>query len=277
MSSLVLRKYYYLDEDFINSAYSDVFGYVHQEEEITKIDESKASGKVGVKKIVEAEAGGQKTSVDTIKFSANKTVSAKLQDILNFLKSESGEDLPYYEQIDESIFQSIQRDELFEGVFKLDFTKIEKYALLAGVATSLEEIIGTNTLDDKADKALLDIQSLAEKEREQGLTCILHFINDKKYPCYCRIDESFLKIARKSLQGEVTVICKVTRKIQPGATIDLTDLTELTKIKLSNTKTRKGRQQQVQQIKNGKKTSLKEFQDEIKGPALEIVPIAIYK
>lgn len=274
---MVLRKYYYLDEDFINSAYSDVFGHVYQEEEVTKTDESKASGKIGVKKVVEVELGGNKGSVDTVKFNADKTVSAKLQDILRCLKDESGEDLPYYEQIDDSTFKSMRRDDLFEGVFNLSFTKLEQYAQLADMTTIFDELIGTNKIDDETEKAISEIQSVAKKEREKGLTCILHFVNDKKYPCYCRIDESFLRFARKSLQGEVTIICKISRIIQPGTTVDLTELTELTKLKVPNTNTRKGRQQQVQQIKSGNKASVKEFQDEIKGPALEIVPIAIYK
>ena len=92
---MVLRKYYYLDEDFINSAYSDIFGHVYQEEQVTKTDESKASGKVGFNKGLEAEIGGNKGSVDTVKFNAEKTVSAKLQEILNYLLRETGEELPY--------------------------------------------------------------------------------------------------------------------------------------------------------------------------------------
>ena len=274
---MVLRKYYYLDEDFINAAYSDIFGYVHQEEEITKTDENKSSGRIGVKKIVEAELGGNKGSVDTVRFSANKTASAKLQDILKYLKSESGEDLSYYEQLDDDTFKSIRRDDIFEGVFDLCFTKLEQYALLADMATTFDEIIGSNSLDSEADKAITEIKSVAEKEREKGLTCILHFVNDKKYPCYCKIDESFLRCSRKLLQGEVTIICKVSRIIQQGITVDLTEFTELSKLKIPNANSRKGRQQQIQQIKSGKNASVKELQDEIKGPALEIVPVAIYK
>lgn len=274
---MVLRKYYYLDEDFINSAYSDIFGYVHQEEEITKTDETKASGKIGVKKVVEAELGGNKGSVDTVKFSADKTVSAKLQDVLKYLQDESGEDLPYFEQLDDSTFGMLRRDELFEGVFNLSFTKIEQYAQLADMTATLDKLAGTNNIDAATAEMIDKLKSIANNEREKGLTCILRFVNDKKFPCYCRIDESFLKFARKSLLGEVTMICKVSRKIQQGTTVDLTDLTELTKLKVPDTKTRQGRQQQVQQIKSGKKVSMKDYQDEIKGPALEIVPIAIYK
>ncbi len=274
---MVLRKYYYLDEDFINSAYSDIFGHVYQEEEVIKTDENKSSGKLGFNKGIEAEIGGNKGSADTIKFNAEKTVSAKLQEILKYLSSETGEDLPYYEQLDDNIFAMLHRDELFEGVFNLSFTKLEQYAQLADITTTFNDLIGTNNFDAETGKAIDAVKMIADKEREKGLTCILHFVNDKKYPCYCKIDESFIKNTKKLLQDEFTIICKVSRIIQHGTTINLTDLTELSKLKLPNTNSRKGRQQQVQQLKSGKKLSVKEFQDEIKGPALEVVPIAIYK
>ena len=274
---MVLRKYYYLDEDFINSAYSDIFGHVYQEEEVIKIDENKSSGKLGFNKGIEAEIGGNKGSADTIKFNAEKTGSAKLQEILKYLSSETGEVLPYYEQLDDNIFAMLRRDELFEGVFSLSFTKIEQYAQLADVTITLDKLSGSNKIDTETSDIMDKLKAIANKEREKGLVCILHFVNDKKFPCYCRIDESFLKFARKSLLGEVTMICKVSRKIQQGTTVDLTDLTELTKLKVPNKNKQKGRQQQLQQIKSGKAASVKEFQDEIKGPALEVVPIAIYK
>ena len=277
VKNMVLRKYYYLDEDFINSAYSDIFGHIYQEEQITKIDESKASGKVGFNKGLEAEIGGNKGSVDTVKFNAEKTVSAKLQEILNYLRRETGEELPYYEQLDADIFGLLRRDDLFEGVFNLSFTKLEQYAQLADITTAFSDFIGTNNFDEETVKAIDAVKMIADKEREKGLTCILHFVNDKKYPCYCKIDESFIKNTQKLIQDEFTVICKVSRIIQHGTTINLTDLTELSKLKLPNTNNRKGRQQQLHQIKSGKAASVKEFQDEIKGPALEVVPIAIYK
>jgi len=272
-----LRKYYYLDEDFINDSYSTIFGYDLTEQTITQINENSKGGKVGLDKVVVAQVAGDNKTNDTIKFSANKTPSAKLQAILDYINDENGESIPYYEQLDESTFSLINREDLFEGVFDLKFTKIEQYSQLANVASNFNNIFGLNLVNDEDKDAIIGIQSLAEKERSNGLTVIMHFINDKKYPCYCRLDEKFLRVDRSSISGELTVVCKVSRVIPKGKTVNLTDLTELTKLKLPNTNTRQGRTQQVKNIKSGQKNSTKEFTDEIKGPALEIIPIAIYK
>lgn len=274
---MFLRKYYYLDEDFINDSYATIFGYDFAEQTVTQISENSKGGKIGVDKVLTAQIAGDSKSNDTVKFSANKTPSAKLQTILDYISNENGESIPYYEQLDESTFSLINREDLFEGVFDLNFTKIEQYSQLANVASSFNDIFGLNLVKNEDKDAIIGIQSLAKKERNNGLTVIMHFINDKKYPCYCRLDEKFLKVDRSSINGELTVVCKVSRVISKGKTINLTDLTELTKLKLPNTNTRQGRTQQVKNIKSGQKNSLKDFTDEIKGPALEIIPIAIYK
>ncbi len=273
----MLRKYLYLDEDFINDAYATIFGYDHETEEITTNIDSHTGGKIGVSKVISAEGSKDTQSSNTTKISAAKTTAAKLQNILNYIENENGETLPYYEQLDENTFTSLHRDEMFEGVFQLSFTKIEQYAILSTVASDLAQVIGED-LDKATEEGLNSLISLAKQERTKGLICILSFIyNHKNYQCYCRLDERFLKTQYTLLQSEVTVIGKVSRIIPQGKTVNLTDLTELSKIKVPNINTRTGRTQRVQAIKNGANNSVKQFQDEIKGPALEIVPIAIYK
>ena len=274
-----LRKYYYLDEDFINDNYATIFGYDLDEQQITTMSESQAGGKVGVTKVVSVEASAGQTFGDTVKINANKTTSAKLQDIINYIEKESGESIPYYQQLNEDIFSNLNRDDIFEGVFNLSFTKIEQVSELASIATSFGSIPALGCIIDSDTEEKIDaIKTIAEKERAKGISCILKFVDDdKKFHCYCRLENQFLKTQHSHLQGEVTMICKVSRIIPKGKTVNLSDITELSKLKVPNTNTQQGRKQQVQQIKSGKKNTAKDFQDEIKGPAIEVVPIAIYK
>ena len=273
----MLRKYLYLDEDFINDAYATIFGYDHETEEITTNIDSHTGGKIGVSKVITAEGSNETQSSNTTRISAAKTTAAKLQNILNYIEKENGESLPYYEQLDNNTFSLLRRDDMFEGVFQLKFTKIEQYAILSRITSDLAEITGQE-IDEKTTDGMNKLITLAKQERTKGLICILNFTNDhKNYQCYCRLDEHFLKTEYTLLQSEVTVICKISRMISQGKIVNLTDITELSKIKLPNTNTRTGRTQRAQAIKNGANNSIKQFQDEIKGPALEIVPIAIYK
>lgn len=277
---MVLRKYYYLDESFINDAYSSIFGYDHEEREITSITEKQGNANASFDKGVKVGVGGSKNSADTVKINASKTPSAKLQEILDYLKDENGEEIPYYDQLNDDTFTGLNRDDLIEGVFSLSLTKLETYAQIANTANLLSDVFSIESLsDEKTAEIVSTINKLADAERSKGIACILRFVNDKnKYPCYCRLDQSFLRVNQALLQTEVTIIGKISRIIPKGQVVNLTDITELTKIKIPNANTRQGKQQRVQQIKSGQNpASMKILQDEIKGPAIEIVPIAIYK
>lgn len=275
----MIRKYLYLDEDFINDAYATIFGYDHETQEITTNIESHTGGKIGIDKGITAEGSKEKQSTSTTSISAAKTTAAKLQNILHYIKDERGEDIPYYEQLNKEAFDSLNRDDVFEGVFELKFTKIEQYAIMSTKASEFVKVTRLSAFDGDTQEAMKEIVAVAEQERLKGLVCLLRFsCNGKEYPCYCRLNEKFLKTEHVLLQDEVTIVCKVSKIIPQGRTINLTDITELLKFKVPNTNTRKGRTQKVQNIKSGSKNnSIKYFQDEIKGPALEVVPLAIYK
>ena len=274
----ILRKYLYIDEDFVNDAYSTIVGYDHNEQEIISNSENQIEGKLGFDKGLSLGAGGSRISENSVKINASKSIPAKLQEIIDYLNSENEDEIPYYEQIDDDMFRSIHRDFIFEGVFNLSFTKLEQYSRFIDVTVSIEDILKTGRLEDpKLAEGISALHDLAEQERENGITCILNFANDKKYPCFCKLDQSFIRVNSSLLVGEVTVLCKISRIVPKGSTVNLTNITELSKLKLPNPNTRQGKTQMVQNIKSGKQASIKDFQDEIKGPAFEIVPIAIYK
>lgn len=271
---MVFRKYYYIDEDFVNDAYASIHGFDFDNQEVTEISRDGKGGNFGFNKVVNVSANLEKGSDETVKYNANITPSSKLQSVLNYIKSEEG-DIPYYESIDNDIFSSLTRDTFFEGVFNLKFSKIETFAHLFDIFENFDAILDLGVVNEH--KEIKQIQDVAKVEREKGLVCILNFLYDNKFPCYMYLNEKFLRTEPSQLQNEVTVICKVARLIPKGKTINLTNLTELTKLKVPDLNTQKGRTQQIQNIKSGNKSSVKQFQDEIKGPAIEIVPIAIYK
>ena len=63
----ILRKYLYIDEDFVNDAYSTIVGYDHDEQEIISSSENKGEGRIGFDRVVSAGIGGSKSSENTVK------------------------------------------------------------------------------------------------------------------------------------------------------------------------------------------------------------------
>ena len=273
---MVLRKYYYIDEEFVQDAYATIVGYDIENQEITESSGKSLDGSARANvKIVNAGIGAEKTSSETVKYNANITTPAKLQKILDYIAEENGDAIPYYELMDESIFDNLNRDEFFEGVFNIRFTKIETYSIIARMTQNIDQLLNLGMTDDVSE--IDQIQTLAQQERAKGIACIMSFVFDKKERFFMYLNEDYLRTDISKIGSEVTVICKVSRIIPKGKSVSLTNLTELTKIKIPNMSTRSGRTQKVQQIKSGNTNSVKDCQDEIKGPAIEIVPIAIYK
>ena len=120
-----------------------------------------------------------------------------------------------------------------------------------------------------------ELQKLAKQERERGTPCILTFANGKKPSCFAYLDEQYIKTKRIHSMSEITILAKVVRIIKQGQHVCLTDLSDLMNERFP--KTTAGKKAKVEAIKNGQMAKLKELEDRIDGPALELLPIAIYR
>jgi hypothetical protein len=272
---MVLRKYFYIDESFVNDAFATIFGYEYSEQSIKSETEKTKGASAGIDaKVVTLNGSIGGSSTESTEFNARLTMSAKLQKICDAIKQETGEDIPYYQALDEASWNLLKRDDIFEGVFELSYTKIENYASLALTAQRCDTLLALGKTTNEV--ALDQIQTLAAQEREHGLPCILTFVNSKQFPCYAYLNEKYMIGEKQQLSTVVTILCKVTRRISKGEKIDLTNIAELMKLKFPETKT--GKAAKIQAIKSGAyRDSIIQFVDQIKGPAFEIIPIAIYK
>lgn len=146
---MVLRKYYYIDEEFVQDAYATIVGYDIENQEITESLGKSLDGKAGASvNIVNAAIGAEKSSSETVKYNANITTPAKLQKILEYIAEENGETIPYYELMDEEVFNNLNRDEIFEDVFNIKFTKIETYSRIARMTQSIDQLLNLGMIDD---------------------------------------------------------------------------------------------------------------------------------
>ncbi len=264
---MVLRKYLYIDEDFVNDAFATINGYDYNSKDITNTETASVRDGSGVENCTEQSA----TTGTAI--NANMTMVAKLQSVIDYLNQTNGGSLPYIESADEATISSFRRESFFEGCFKLSFTKIENYGNLIEGAQKLEKLMGTHKLDDT--DGIEQMVQLAKQEREKGTPCTLTFINDGAPKVYAYLNEAYLKPNSKHLLRDVTILCKVVRTIRKGDTVCLTDLTEYINMTFPNTP--KGKKERVEAIKSGRMRKIKDFEDKISGPAIEILPIAIYR
>lgn len=259
-----------MDEEFINDAFATLQGFDFNEQEIVNESAISKGGAGGFDvSIVKGDGSIRKEDKGTTSFKAQKTIPAKLQYIIDCLQQ--SEELPYYEQIDENIWGTFTRDTMLEIVVDFSFTKIEQHSQLADSFKSFNELFDSGISKTDNDEAVNKMIELGSTERKNGLPCILRFVSSPSFPCFAYLNEDFIKGNRNMLSGQVTVLCKVSRKINKGESVELTNII---KTMGSFAKTREQKHQHIQNIKSGK---AKDFNDTIKGPATEVIPMAIYR
>lgn len=264
---MLLRKYFYIDENFVNDAFATIHGYDYNEKNIeqkTLRSLSESDNENDIKNI---------TSGSATTISASLPISSKLQDIIQYLENECGGNLPFYESISCDENSKIKREYYFEGQFNIEFTKIERLGNLATGIQKIDSLLGTHKTDGL--EGITQIQQLAKQERHKGLPCILSFVNHSFVKCYAYLDESWIRGNKMNLITEATILCKVIRIIKPDEKICLTDLSEY--INMAFPDTPEGKRNRINAIKNGQMEKIKELEDQIEGPAIEVLPIAIYK
>lgn len=263
----MLRKYLYIDEKFINDAFATITGYDYDEKNIEYENTQSISES-------EDETESKSiTSKSATTISASLPISSKLQRVIDFLCNENGGELPFLESVSATESSKLCREYFFEGQFDIGFTKVETWGNLASGVQRLDSLFETHKTDNV--EAITKLQQLAKQERERGLPSIFSFVNNSALKCYAYLDESYIRVNKIYLQTEATVLCKVVRVIKQGQSVCLTDLSEYMKMAFPNTK--EGKKKKIAAIKSGQMNKIKAFEDRIEGPAIEVLPIAIYK
>lgn len=122
-----------------------------------------------------------------------------------------------------------------------------------------EEDQSIATSSEKAIKAGIGIKAIS---------CVFNF-EDGKYPLVAYLDEKYFKCDQDSFIGESYMVCKIVRKIPKGKNVKLDEIfDDIKKIPMN-------RQQRRKMPKNMDNPD--ELKDVVKGPALVVVPIAVYQ
>ena len=266
-----LRNILYVDSNALNNYVSQIDGYTYEEATIVDTVTNDKSGKVGIGiQKFSAEGNLGKQNSESLTKNAKITDASKLDKVIKFLNNEG--ELKYYECIDETIWGEICRDDFLEVLVTPRFSKIEEMTDAAKQLKKLADIfqpfVDKPMIDSKAEEALNGFETLSKVKKENSITCVFNF-EDKKYPLVAYLNEDFLKISKEQFISQSYMFCKVQKKIQKGESIALDEIFENFKSLAIN---REQRRKMPKDLSNPKA-----IRDKIKGPALVVIPIAIYQ
>lgn len=268
-----LRNFLYLNSKVIEDYISAIDGYIYDEE--TQAIESHKENTVSVKAGIPVVNGGGEHAEhkeEAIKRSVKISEAAKFDKIYKHLENDEEDGLKYYEFINDDIFNGLKRDDFLEVLVSARFSKMKELSdsakRIAELATAIESFTEHELLDKKSSDAIKGLTVLSQLKTGNDISCVFEF-DDKQYPLVASLNESYFRCEQDNFVGQAYLLCKVIRKIPQGQSVKIDEIfDDIKKLPLNRAQRRK-------MPKNMDNPA--EIRDVIKGPALIVLPIAVYQ
>lgn len=268
-----LRNFLYINQKLLDDYISAIDGYVY-EEETQKFNETNQKAANANAKVFGIGGDGkyEKQSSEEVERKVRISDAAKFDKLFNYLSEDEYSPLKYYEILNDEEFNNLSRDDFIEVLVTPRFSKmkelsdtVKKISSLAGV---FESITQQSLFDAKSEEAISGISLLGSLKSENGISCVFSF-EDVKFPLVARLDEKYFKCELSQFVGQFYMLCKIQKKIIKGQSIKLDEIFEDIKRLPLN---REQRRKMPKKLDNPDV-----IRDVIKGPALQVIPIAIYQ
>ena len=269
-----LRNFMYLNTKILEDYISVIDGFTYDEEsqEIQNVNEKTLGGSAGVK-IISGNGEIATKKVDEVKRSVHISDAAKFDKVFKYLQSgDEDEQVKYYEFLTEEEFNSLHRDDFLEVLVTSRFSKMKELTdsvmKVADLAKVIQIITDEEILDKKAKEAVDGFSALGQLREGKEISCVFNF-EDGKYPLVAYLDQSYFRCSEDNFVGESYLLCKIIRKVQKVQSVKLDEIFgDVKKLPLN-------REQRRKMPKN--MDNPKEIKDVVKGPALIVIPIAVYQ
>ena len=268
-----LRNFLYLNTKMVEDYIAAIDGYTYDEESqaIAISSENTLAGKgaIGI-----ASGNGSHTGKQSeeVKRSVRISDAAKFEKIHKYLKSDEDDGLKYFEFLSDTDYAALYRDDFLEVLVTARFSKMKELTdsvkKIAELAAVFETITDQQILDKKATEAVNGFSALGQMKSGKEIACVFEF-DDGKYPLVAYLDESYFRCGQDSFVGQAYLLCKIVRKVPKGQSVKLDEIFgDVKKLPLN-------RAQRRNMPKNMDNPA--ELRDVIKGPALIVLPIAVYQ
>ena len=268
-----LRNFYYINKKLLEDYIAAIEGYTYEEEtqKVNETSQKVAGAKAGVFS-VSGEGKYEKQAKEEKERTVRISDAAKFEKLFTYLADDVGGNIPYYEMLNDEVFNDLSRDDFIEVLVTPRFSKVKELSETVKKISSLAEVFETITqqsiLDKTSEEAIAGISALGNLKSESGISCVFSF-EDNLFPLVARLDESYFRCDLSQFVGQFYMLCKVQKKISKGQSVKLDEIFEDIKNLPLN------REQRRKMPKNLDNPDI--IRDIIKGPALQVVPIAIYQ
>ena len=266
---MVLRNFLYLDTSMLNDYLATMEGYLVESSELIENKLTSTSGK-GNLKIAEA---GHQVDVETGKVSKLKqTDTGNFQKLYDLIDDKSL--LQYLEDFDNEIWNDIKRNEIVEMPGILSVTNLFNTLNQVGSISPLIDIMNvfgdSDLVDEKSMTTINGLKAVSEMNNDKEIPVILKLEFSDKYSFAAKLQPEYIRGNMEKLDGEVTMLGKVQKVISHDQEYELFSLT-------SGIDSLMKHQSRDQRRKYEKNNTDNNVSDKISGPAIILIPLAIYR
>jgi len=268
-----LRNFLYLNTRIVNDYISAIDGYIYDEESqaLANSTTNTIGGKGGISVLSgSGEHSEQKTEEVTRSVKINDV--AKFDKIYCYLQKKSDEGLKYFEFLSDETYDNLQRDDFIEVLVTVRFSKMKEITdtvkKLGDLALTIQGLTEQQIFDKSARDVINGFSALDQLRSGKEIACVFNF-EDEKYPLISYLDESYFRCEQENFIGQAYILCKVLRKIPKGQNVKLDEVFDIVKKMPLN------REQRRNMPKNMDNPDV--IKDVVKGPALVVIPIAVYQ
>ena len=221
--------------------------------------------------MVKASGGKTGKQIQERTRSVKNIYASKFDKVYSYLENDEDDHVSYFECISVEDYEKLCRDDFLEVLVTARFSKMKEVTDMANqfgaLASIFEPLLGQGILDEEAKEALDGFSALSKIDYGKGIACVFEF-EDKKIPIIAYLDEAYFRCRQEQFLGEGYLLCKIIKKIPKGKSIKLDEIFDSMEKLASN------REERRKLKKNASNPT--EIRDEIKGPALMVLPIAFY-
>lgn len=261
------RNFLFLDENTLNEYYSVINnGLINRQEKSSISAKTKAGG------VKISGVGGDYKSDENIKTSQiiEKTNALKFNELYDYMNENS--DLTYYENMDDEKWKHIGRKNIIEVEVIATIPQIvEQLELIFQLIPTIKNMgqFGENFFEESVDIDKLETtMKILDQYEITKIPIICTAENDEKYKYIMELPTKYIRTSLNDLSGDVTLLGKVHKKYPSDTKVDSFNIIKRLKRVLELSES---------DISKMVKGMYNKMNIEINGPAMKIIPLALYR
>lgn len=267
---MILRNFLYLDSGMLNDFLSTIDGYIEEGSiDQTELEKRNKSGKAAFKV---AEGNLQSETSTETKQKIVRTDASKFQRLYDYLQEE--DICQFLDAFDGEIWNQIKRGELIEVPAKMELAK--PFALAQDLQdlmpmSQIVSSLGIEPFKDQEEAEIFNgLSFLGEYSKSTAVPIIFETESTKGYKFYCQLQREYVRTEINNFNSEADIIGKVQRIIPKGREEEVYSIIPAFE-SITSSMNRDQRRKNLRDKKNNNLSQL------IKGPAIIVTPLAIYR